>query len=430
MFNSLRRLFSNQTALLALFLSILTLVTFFLSYTTEELFKIVWSDAQGYYQYLPGLFIDHDLKNLVYGARLENGNMLNIFHIGVAILQLPFFFLADLLAGPLGYKTDGYSPIYMYSLGVGAAVYLGLGVYFLQQFLLRYFSLGTVVTTVLILFFGTNLYYYSSIEVGMSHVYSFFLFSAFALLSQRFFDVQSYPRAAIIGLLAGLIIVIRPNNGIFVLLLIFFGLSSFKEILPRFKWWLTNYRFVLVMFLTGGFICFLQMWYWHHVSDKWIMFSYGQLGQQFFWTKALMGKVLFSPQNGLLVYAPVLLFALIGLIWGSIKKQKGFFLYFLIWVGAWYIFSSWWCWWFGGAYGHRAFIEYFVVMAPGLAWFIERISRKKWALIPWSLVVLVLLFVSVRMSFIYYSPWDGPEWGWDDYMLKLGESFFVEPIER
>lgn len=411
-------------------LSILCFVSFILNHPGEKLSQIILSDAFGYYQYLPAIFNGGDLNKLAYAVMLENGNMLNVFHIGVAILEAPFFLIANGLAPLFGYKQDGLSDIYMYGIGFGAALYLGFGIYFLMRFLNEFFDWKISLATILLLFFGTNLYYYSSMEVGMSHVYSFFLFSVFLFVSHRFHAEQTYGRALLLGLLAGLIIVIRPNNGIIVMALIFYSIQSVKEVIPRLGWWIKNFKFVALMLASVSVICFFQMAYWHRVSDKWLMFSYGQIGQQFFWAKAVMGKVLFSPQNGFLVYAPIMIFALIGLIWGSFKKIGSFFVFLAIWALAWYIFASWWAWWFGGAYGHRAFIEYFVILAPGMAYFINRVYTKKWILIPWSMIALVLLFVSVRMTFIYQPPWDGPEWGWDDYNLQLEKVFFQEKTEK
>ena len=138
-----------------------------------------------------------------------------------------------------------------------------------------------------------------------------------------------------------------------------------------------------------------------------------------------MGKVLFSPQNGFFIYAPAMLFALIGLIWGSFKKQANFFTSLLIWCLSWYIFASWWCWWFGGAYGHRAFIEYLPLLVIGLTYFIQQIAKVTVLKYTGAFIGIVLVFISVRMSFLYTSPWDGPDWGWDDYLVQLGHVFWV-----
>jgi hypothetical protein len=403
------------------------LTTFFLNFPYGKEIKLIWSDSEGYYQYLPAIFSGGDLKHLNYGVPLENGNNLNIFHIGVAILEAPFYLIADFFALIFGYERDGRSDIYMFFLGIGAAFYLSAGMYFMQRFLSYFFDWKTVIMALLLSFFGTNLYYYSTIEVGMSHVYSFFLFSVFLFLIKRFHDKLNLSTALLVGLVAGLIIVIRPNNGIIILALIFYGVSSLKGGLQKIIWWLKKFKLVLVMLSAVLFVAFFQMLYWHHVSGKWILFSYGQLGQQFFWTKALMGKVLFSPQNGFFIYAPIMLFSIVGLIWGGIKGNRNYFLHLFIWILAWYIFASWWCWWFGGAYGHRAFIEYFVLLIPGLAWFLQQMFKKRWTSFAFLSVAIVLVFINLRMTFLYASPWDGPNWGWDDYVLILEKVFYQIP---
>jgi hypothetical protein len=409
----------------AFFLGILSFLTFVYIHPGDSLLKVIFSDPMGYYQYLPAVFIDHNLKDMEYTVPLENGNMLSVFHIGVAILQLPFFLISHLIVLISGGEANGYSAVYMYGVGAAASFYLAVGVYFLQKFLVNFYTKSHVLIALLIAVFGTNLFYYSAFQAGMSHVYSFAVFAFVICLSHLFFKKTSFRLAALIGFLVGIIIVIKPNNGIIVFFLIFYGLTSFSEVFQRINWWLKQWKFVLVMFCFGGVVLFLQMAYFKHVSGNWLEFSYGHLGQQFFWTKAQMGKVLFSPQNGFFIYAPAMLFAVIGLIWGSFRKQSNFFTALFIWCLSWYIFASWWCWWFGGAYGHRAFIEYLPLLTIGLTYFIQEISKVtvlKYLGVP---IGFALVFVSVRMSFIYASPWDGPDWGWDDYLVQLGHVFWV-----
>jgi len=409
----------------AFFLGILSYCTFIIVHPGDALLKVVFSDPMGYYQYLPAVFIDHNLKDMEYTVPLENGNMLSVFHIGIAILQLPFFLISHLIVLISGGEASGYSSTYMYGVGAAASFYLGLGVYFLQKFLTFFYSKKNTLIALLIIVFGTNLFYYSAFQAGMSHVYSFGIVVLIIYLSHLFFKEQTHRSAALIGFLVGVVIVIKPNNGIVVFFLIFYGIHSFKEVIPQIKWWLKQYKYVLTMFVSGGFILFLQMAYFKHVSGNWLEFSYGHLGQQFFWTKAQMAKVLFSPQNGFFIYAPLMFFAVLGLIWGSFRKQADFFTAVIIWSLSWYIFASWWCWWFGGAYGHRAFIEYLPFLALGLTYFIQEISKVTWLKYAGMTVGIALVFISLRMSFIYVSPWDGPDWGWDDYLIQLKSVFWM-----
>ena len=188
---------------LAFFLGILSFLIFINVHPGDALLKVIFSDPMGYYQYLPAIFIDHNLKDMEYTVPLENGNMLSVFHIGIAILQLPFFLLSHLIVLISGGEANGYSSIYMYGVGAAASFYLAVGVYFLHKFLSHFYSNSHVVIALLILVFGTNLFYYSAFQAGMSHVYSFGVVALIMYLSHLFFQKSTARLAAFIGFLVG-----------------------------------------------------------------------------------------------------------------------------------------------------------------------------------------------------------------------------------
>jgi glycosyltransferase involved in cell wall biosynthesis len=58
--------------------------------------SIFQSDGLGYYQYLPAVFLQHDIKRgQHYCVTLADGRLLNKYSIGVSYLQAPFFFMAN-----------------------------------------------------------------------------------------------------------------------------------------------------------------------------------------------------------------------------------------------------------------------------------------------------------------------------------------------
>src|SRR5687768_16068533 len=91
-------------------------------------------DALGYYMYLPGIVIYHDVTTLewfssideeyhVSGGELyqalqqDNGNYYVKYLGGVAVMQSPFFLAAHLYAkNSSHYKADGFSPPYQYAI--------------------------------------------------------------------------------------------------------------------------------------------------------------------------------------------------------------------------------------------------------------------------------------------------------------------------
>jgi len=75
-------------------------------------------------------------------------------------------------------------------------------------------------------------------------------------------------------------------------------------------------------------------------------------------------------------------------------------------------------WWFGGAFGHRCYIDYFPAFAFPMAIAMEKIfeGHRLYLKIPVTMVILLMLYYSVEMSLLFYPThgfWDGPDWRWN-----------------
>jgi hypothetical protein len=379
----------------------------------------------GYFQYLPYFFIEGDMHNLPYAGPLLNGNTLNIYHIGVALLQLPFFLLAHLFAYITDYPTTGFSEPYIYSVVVSASFYGALASFLMMKVLSKSFNVLAVMLTIICLTFGTNLIYYTSFEPGMSHVYSFFLFSWFIYQVHAYLSQPNFKTGMFLGITLGVIAVVRPSNLLIALYLLLADTNSLGDIKDRLLLVLRNKG--LLIFLSITFVVGLlpQLLYWHAVTGNYIVYSYGVAGQGFNWASPALLKVLFSPQNGWLIYNPIMILSLAGLCFTLRKGIHSSYAIITIMLITYYIFSSWWAWWFGAAYGHRAFIEYYALLSIPLAYFVHHALSLNSKLIKLTVGALACLaiYVNMYMCFLYNPPWDGPEWGWDDYANILKAIF-------
>ena len=116
---------------------------------------ISW-DVFGYYLYLPGQFIyddlstlqwaqtliaEHDLSATFYQAHQlpDSETMVMKYTMGMSIFYAPFFFIAHLLAEPLGYPADGISSIYQAAIGLGMLLYSLIGLLYTRRVLLYFF---------------------------------------------------------------------------------------------------------------------------------------------------------------------------------------------------------------------------------------------------------------------------------------------------
>jgi hypothetical protein len=356
---------------------------------------LIWSDAEGYYLYLPALIVndgfeDFEVRTKAQFKPFEGTNKtFTKYTCGVAIMQAPFFLSAHALTLATGGKADGYSDYYIRALQLAGLFYGFLGLLLLKKILARHFSPVVVMMTVVGFFLGTNLFHYILQEPGMSHVYSFFLFGLFVWLTPRFYERPGWKIFGGMGLLAGFIVLIRPTNILLLLYLLLFRVKTWEDIKARLQFF-KKHLWPLLLAPVASFLAFVpQFLYWKHISGDWLIYSYGEEG--FNWLEPRIDMVLFHIKNGWLLFSPMAGLAIVGCLAGMWKNRFNIAPVFLIWLLLLYITSCWWCWWFGGAFGHRQFVEFYVVLAIPYAWLFTQVLESKVLVLKVFLVALWLL---------------------------------------
>lgn len=349
--------------------------------------NVLRDDVCGYYSFLPAFFIYDDLRfefdeplrekygNMLWTALTEDGKVIQKYPVGPAVMNMPFFLAAHLLAQPLGYPADGYSIPYQMAIALAGGIYMIIGLFFLRRLLLKYYS-ETITTIVLLsVVFGTNLYYYSTTESAMSHAYSFCLFAAFLLFSLRWYRQPDLKIAAATGLLAGMIIITRPTNVLVFLVPLLYGIDSFSSLGKRTGLFRQHAAQLGIMFLCLIVAILPQLLYWKYATSQWVYYSY--VGDHFFFDRPHIIDGLFSYRKGWLLYTPLMVFVFPGIFLlkgkaASFRLSIGIFLVLSI-----YVIFSWWCWWYGGSFGARPLVEAYAVLALPLAAVFEAVNRLK-----------------------------------------------------
>ena len=379
--------------------------------------RVIEWDAISYYAYLPAAFIYNDLslgyadnykgphKLIVWPDKGPEGKYVIKTSMGLSILWSPFFLAGHVIALVTGADSGGYSPPYKFFLLVSALFFLTIGLVFLRRILLQHSS-DTVTALVLAAFVtGTNLYWYTLYQGTMSHVYSFALISAFIWYSIKWHcpEIKGPWPAIRLGLLFGIITLIRPTNIVIILIFLLYGVDSAENLRRRFRETLGDYRLLAVATIAALAVWVPQMIYWKEMTGQWLYFSYGSNERFFFGDPAII-KGLFSWRKGLFIYTPLMVFAFSGII--TLWKQKSphalavtVFVPLNI-----YIIFSWWCWWYGGGFGQRAFIDSYALMAVSSASLLSAgiYAVKKW--VRGSVVAAFILLTSLGIfyNFQYY----------------------------
>lgn len=341
-------------------------------HTGENPFK---HDVSHYYAYLPAYFYNHGsmrFNNDMDGYLIfsPKGEMTSKVTYGLSILYSPFFLLAHKIASNEHAVLDGFSEPYAACIHWGSIFYAILGLFFLRQFLIKYFREPVVATVMVLLFFGTNLFAYSVSYSEMTHGHLFMLFSALLYLSNSFYEKPGTLKFIALGILLGLISIIRPVDILFSFIFLLWNVSTWKEFKDRLLFYLTNYRSLITAAII--FLIWLpQCLFWKETTGHYMFFSYE--GEQFFWTDPQIKNILFSYRKGWLLYSPMLLFAFAGFFFMKRQHFKNKYSIITILLLVIYIYSCWWDWAFGGGFGGRSFVAYISILSFPMAVLVNEI---------------------------------------------------------
>jgi hypothetical protein len=404
-------------------------------------FPPIRSDGLGYYLYLPATFIYHDLSLQSIAeifnkghipdvtpslwkysgpAQWENStNYLIKYPMGTALLMMPFFFVACLAAFLTNTPVDGFSPLFQYAAAIAGFVYAIAGIAIFWKVLERHFRQNTILLAMFGMVFGTNLFHYATYDSVFSHAYSFFLFSAFLYIVQRIYSEACRRYFIFGGVLAGLIIITRPTNGLWLLFGIFYGVDSPKALSDRLCFWKCHAIKMAYGALPCACVISLQLMYWKIITGHLLVFSYQ--GESFFFANPEVFNVLFSVRKGLFFWSPILLTVFPGLFYvrnGAREYLIPILLFLPLNI---YVISSWHSWFYGGSFGHRAFIESLPLFAICFCSLYEGLSSFFWNRF---MIILTLLCVmlSTWLMLKYWTgaiPFDGTTW---EYFIK---TFFI-----
>ena len=395
---------------------------------------ILEADARGYYAYLPAVFIYHDLnfeffedielnkyprKHLFYDYRNHyKGRHINKYFCGTALAELPFFALGHALALISGEEADGYTRLYFICINFGALVYAWLALVFLIRILRRYgISEGIIAFLIPVLLFGTNLFLYTVLDPGMSHVYSLAFFAMFIWLAQLFFEQPSLRRLYGLSLLLGIIVLIRPSNALIILSLPFIA-GSYETLKAGFVFLFKRPLHLLFAALLGFSVLSLQLLAYKMATGDFLVYAYTK--ERFYFAQPHMAEILFSYRKGLFLYTPVLLIALSG--YSALYRRSRFaaiaHAVFLLTIC--YVLSCWWMWWYGGGFSGRIFIEFFPFFFILLALLLQQLKRTWLKRSLYTLIVLLVLVCQIQIYQYrhYHIHWENTtrEMYWDAFL--------------
>ncbi len=383
---------ASPSFLTFIFLSILIIV-FRAMYPPTNILS--W-DVFGYYLYLPAQFIYHDigLNNIDWVKHIAEqyqttstlyqlvgspeGGFVIKYSAGMALLNAPAFFIAHLLAQPLGFTADGFSLPYQYAWTINALTITCIGLYFFRKILLEYFTERLTVVLLIITALGTNYFQLTAFDGYLTHNFTFTLCTLITWFTIHWHKNPDYLNAIWLALSLGIIVLVRPSEMVCLLIPVFWGVYSFTSLKAKLTLLVSRWKQVLAMiavFLVTGLP---QLIYWKTVTGHFLFYSYVNAGEGFDFANPHTWLFLFSFRKGWLIYTPLMLLVVPGFISLYRNRKDLFYVVLFYFIVNLYVASSWTCWWYaGGSYSQRAMLTSYVLMAMPLGFLIRDLERNR-----------------------------------------------------
>lgn len=383
--------------------------------------RIFYGDTLGYYMYLPSTFIYHNHTSIETlpehmgiddfirryatqigeGIRTPKGYALNQYTYGVALLEAPFFFLAHAFEKLRGTVANGFSDSYRWCLGLSTVFYCFMGLRLLYLTLKRHTSKLIANLVPVLLLVGTNMFWFTFHEPGMSHIPLFFLFALLMYLTELLYEKSSWLHFMAIGFTCGMITLIRPTDILCLLIPLLYN-SGKPFIQSKIEFFQRHWLKILVAACLFLLPIIPQLLYWKWLAGSYVYYSYGpKQGFDFLHPKILPG--LFGPNNGWLWYTPMMILSVLGLLFYRRLRPFTWSIYVFVPLYIWVIYS-----WYLPSYinglGSRPMINIYALLAFPMAASVSWLQEQK-VLVRSAGVFLLIFFAAANISFTLQQAW-------------------------
>jgi len=350
------------------------------------------SDAFYYYAYLRSLAFDGDVSLANDYRMIGLGDKPHLFEptatgyahsawtVGPAIVWSPFFATGHLVATRLAAQgrdvaVDGTSFPYRQSIVIAGLVYALLGWWLTLLFCEHWFRTRVAATAVVLVAGGSFMLWYMLVEPTMTHAPSMAAVAGFLLYWVRTRDHRTVRGWVILGLIAGLMTLLRWQNALFAII------PACDVIVSLWAAWRAGDRARLQHLLIGGTVftavaaiaCLPQMLAWKAIYGSYLAVS--PVGPKIRWTDPQLVLTLFSSRNGLLAMSPILYVGVLGLM-GFTRKHAAIGLPLLLAIAVMVWFNaSIQDWWGSDGYGGRRFDGIIPMLVLGVAAAVDTLRR-------------------------------------------------------
>jgi hypothetical protein len=322
--------------------------------------------------------------------------------------------------GIKAFNPNGYSPFYIFSVTAGSLLYGFAGILLCYRLAREFIPRFWAAFGCIVIWLASPLIFYMSLTPPMSHANSLFAISLWLYVwyftrgwrideQGRFVPGQRSLRAwFLLGLLGALMTMVREQDGTVMVVVAIEALVCYRYWLTQRKWpeavRLFGGNLLLLAGLAVGLIPQLLVYQFlnGHPSPSTIV------GNKLRFLNPQLFGLMFDPDHGMFLWAPVLLVAMAGIIMLWFNRNRRFIglLMFAAFFAELYISASFQTWTMAGSFGARRMVGVSFVYILGigyLGWRLaenRRVWGKRLALALGALFILWNLGLIVQFSAI------------------------------
>jgi hypothetical protein len=272
------------------------------------------------------------------------------------------------------YTTSGKFHFLEYLLCLGI---FSAGTWFLRETLLFYVPDAVTAVTLLILAFGTNLFYLAGVDLLLQPVLLFSLYAAVIYLTALVHRSPGRTKTVLLAVASGIAVLVQAEGYQVLLIPALWGIHDLESAREKYSGAIRNYREMLV-FIACLLVFVLAATVALRIRPGEIAFLDIRLPGFFIFTQRFFWNDLFSFDHGWLIYSPLVLLTAAGFYFLSERNREIFSALFGLCFLNLLIESNWTELGSTEVFGQVAFVPLIAVLSLPLAILLKVISEKKW----------------------------------------------------
>jgi len=286
---------------------------------------------------------------------------------------LTFFLIFIILFLVHCFATSGKFHVFEYLVYLGI---FGAGLWFIRATLLFFVSENVTSGTLILIVFGSNLFYLAGVEHLLQPILLFSLYAGVIYFTTSAYRSPRISKTVFLAVFSGLAILAQPIGYVVLLIPLLWGIHDKKSVLENCSGIRKNDRNILIFVNILLLMIFIAVVFLK-INPGEIGFLDFRLPGVFYLNFRYVWNNLFSFDHGWLTYSPAMLLAAVGFYFLAERKREIFLSIFVVCVMEILAESCWTKLGKTEVFGQIAFVQLIALLSLPTAFFLKVIAEKK-----------------------------------------------------